>query len=188
MDLQKGLNILSGIISCGTASWFAWQIMRDKLQVNLATWGMILILDAVGLVLTVLSGNHEPYLQAGWMIAAILIMIAAVLNRGDWEWTGTETICLVCCAAAGGWWVLSGSPWALAGYVVACYISVVPQAKQYVHDLVLARTTAWIWVVSAGASAIAIMGQPEFTPQYLLVPIGMCLLNLGMSWLTLRKT
>ncbi len=188
MEIQYVLNVTSGLIGWASVSAFAFQIHRMKLHVNLATWGMILLLDVIGLALVILSGNKEPFIQAGWTLAAIFVFIAACVNRGNWEWTLVETFSLVCCVVSIAVWIMSGSAWSLLAYVFAGYFSAIPQAKQYWLDHVEARKSAWLWVVSCFALALAIFGIPSFSPEYSVVPVGFLLLNVAMSWITLRKS
>ena len=177
----------SGAIGAISASVFAGQIHFFKLKVNLATWTMVLILDFVGLALLLAAGNKEPFIQIGWCLAAILIFFAALKNRGDWKWSRTESWSVGACALAVAIWIATGSVWSLLGYLLAAFISVIPQVAQYWTEKREERIKAtWLWVVSAFAILLAIIGSPK-TPEYMIVLLGLLVLNAGMTWLTLRK-
>lgn len=182
------MTVLSGVVSFVSASVFAIQIHKMKLKVNLATWGMVLVLDVVGLALVILSGNHEPYLQAGWAFAAVLIVLAAWVNRGNWEWGKTETVSIALSVISVAVWLVSGSVvWSLLGYLSACYFSGIPQAKQYWVDHEEARKSTWLWLVGVFGLILTLLGLPNFSPQYSIVPVGFLFLNLIMAWITLRR-
>jgi hypothetical protein len=179
-------TIASGVVGFISASIFALQIVRFGIKVNLATWTMILVLDFVGLGLLVATGSQKPYIQIGWCVAAILIFLAALKNRGNWQWSATETWSVTACVIAILIWVFTGSVWSLLGYMFAAYISVIPQANQYLKEHYKERRkSAWMWIVTAVAISLAIVGKPPSSE--LMVLAGLLLLNMGMIWLTLRK-
>lgn len=191
MELYEYANIASGILSGVTASLFGVQIYVYKLRVNLATWFMIFFLDFIGLSLTIFSGNSEPYLQFGWACASVIICIAAWVRRGVWSWGRVETWATLIALMSVIWWIFAfftehDPAWSLMGYIGAMVISVVPQAVEYWKRPREARKSAWLWIVSSIATILAICGAKETTIEYLLVPTSFLILNLSISWLTLR--
>jgi hypothetical protein len=190
--LKFASAVLSGVVSCATASTYAYQIHWKKVPVNLATWAMIMFLDVVGLALVVLEGNKEPYMQVGWVVAAFLIMIAAVVNRGDWKWGPVESWATAICTLSALVWAIAkavdyDARWAIAGYLVACYVSVAPQAIEYWEKPGTGRSSAWLWLWGIPITVMGALGSKEYTPEYLAVPVALLGLNAGMAWLTLRK-
>jgi hypothetical protein len=191
METLSGYTIASGVIGMVSASVFAGQIQRFKIKVNLATWTMVLVLDFVGLYLLIAAGNNQPYIQIGWCVAAVLIFLAALNNRGDWKWSAIETYSVATCVAAILVWVLTKSVWSLLGYVAACYVSAIPQAVQYLKQVRHERVqSAWMWMVSVFAISLAIIGIPPEAkdPLSFKIPLyGLLILNGWMSWLTIRR-
>ncbi|MEK7639229.1 MAG: hypothetical protein AAB388_03665 [Patescibacteria group bacterium] len=181
------LTITSGIIGFLSTSVFAGQIQFLRLKVNLATWVMIAVMNYIGLAMVLAAGNTEPYIQIGWCLGATLVLLAALNNRGDWKWTHVETWSMVACGLAVLVWVMTKSVWALFGYILAAYISVVPQVLQYwKQNRDERKGTAWLWIASSIAIVLAVVGSP-LTPEYLIVLIGLLVLNLTMAWLALRR-
>jgi len=188
LETNPYFTITGAVLGFLVASGFAWQIHYYKLKVNLATWTMILILDIIGLGLLLAAKNNEPFIQIGWCIAATFIFLAALLNRGDWKWGAVETWSVAACSLAVLIWVLTGSVWSLLGYVLAVCISVIPQIVQYLdEERTIRLKTTWVWALSAVAILITIFGSP-FTPKHMIVLVGLLLLNLGVMWLTLRRS
>lgn len=187
VETNPYFTVTGAVLGFVVASGFAWQIHFYKLKVNLATWTMILILDIIGLGLLLAANNNEPFIQIGWCIAATFIFLAAFLNRGDWKWGLVENWSLAACAIAVLIWVLTGSVWSLLGYVVAVCISVIPQVMQYLREERCLRVkVTWVWALSAVAILITMLGSPP-TPKHMIVLVGLLLLNLGVTWLTLRR-
>lgn len=146
------LNVIGAIIGTFAAARYAFQVWRKIEKANLATWSVVWALDFVGLYLTYVTGNHEPYIQFGWCVAATLILIAAWSRRGIWRWTNIETITLVVAVASVAVWIIGTKDevavLALSGYIVACFVSVWPQARDYVRHPDVARKSAWMWQTS----------------------------------------
>jgi len=187
--MDQSLNpftFASGVVGFISASVFAIQIHFFKIKVNLATWTMVLILDFIVVGLLFASGSKEPYLQLGWCAAAVLVFIAALVDRGDWKWTKIETYSVAACVVAVLIWVLTGSIWSLLGYLLACCISAIPQINQYRREERKSRIkSTWMWTVSIFAIVLALLGNPP-TPEVLVLS-GLLVLNTGIAWLTVRK-
>lgn len=180
------LNLASGLIAAVSGLAFAAQVHFEKLKINVVAWGMILIIDLVGLVLTYAAGNDRPYLQWGWTIPVAIIVVIG-LRRGAWEWTQVETDATICCILSVLWWLMSESMWSLLGYVIACFASCAPQVKIYWDDIFEARKAAWVWLVNSLAIILTLSAIPNFELQYSLIPVGLLVLNLIVSAITVIK-
>ncbi len=152
-DLALALNVFGAVLGSLAACLYAMRVWLKKERANLATWTIVLVLDFAGLYLAYATGNDEPYIQLGWCVAAILIVLAAWLRKGDWLWTRTETIVLVICAVSVGVWLTSEAvALSLIGYLLAVFLSAVPQARDYLRHPDVARKSAWVWQQSCSHS------------------------------------
>lgn len=192
--LAFALNVIGAIVGSSAACFYSVRIWRKKERANLATWSVIWVLDFVGLYLTYVTGNEEPYIQLGWCIAATLILIATWVRRGDWEWTKIETITLTITVASVAVWLAGAANkvalFALAGYLVACFVSAWPQARDYLQRPDVARKSAWLWQVSLLSLAFIIVSKwvmGKFGIGDTLVYYALFGLNAIMSVLCLRR-
>jgi hypothetical protein len=163
LTLPLVLNGIGAIIGSFAACLYALRVWQKIEKANLATWSVIWVLDFVGLYLTYVTGNKEPYIQIGWCFAATLIVIAAWVRKGDWRWTKIESVTLAIVAASVAVWIIGTTDkvamLALSGYLVACFVSVWPQAEDYRRDAVIARKSAWVWQVSMLSLAFIIVSK-----------------------------
>ncbi len=180
------LGVLSGIIVTLVGLVYAWQIFATSLRVNIATWGMILFMDIVGLTLALKIGNSQPYMHVGWVFSDILICIAALVNQGNWKWTKIESISLFFCLIAVTMWVETPSMWSVAAYLTACFFALLPQARYYWFDESNARKSAWIWFASSTAIVLTIFAIPVITSAYLTVSLGLLTMYITMAYLAYR--
>lgn len=154
------LNMLSAIIGTLTPCRYAWRVWKQHEQANLATWGVILVLDAVGLYLAYATGNHEPYLWIGWCFAAALVLAAAWVRRGNVSWSTTETVVIgICILSVLTWVATSSKAISITGYLTAACVAAIPQAKDYWRDPLTARKSAWMWASSCVAIGLSLAAQ-----------------------------
>ncbi len=190
-ELAFALNIFGAVLGSLAACLYAVRIWQKKERANLATWFIVLILDFVGLYLAYATGNSEPYIQAGWCIAALLIVIAALVRRGDWLWTRTETNVLAICAVSVSVWLTSEAVLiSLIGYLVAAFLSTWPQAKDYLRHPEVARKSAWLWQVSIIAilfPLVAKLVEQKYGVEHTLIYYALIGLNVGMAILCMRR-
>jgi uncharacterized membrane protein len=183
--------MIGAIIGCGSAIVYGVRIWLGKEKANLATWTIILTLDGVGLYLAFATGNDEAYIQIGWCLAALMIVIGAWKQKGDWVWTENETQTLILCIASVVVWLMSEAvTFSLLGYIAATAFSVWPQAKDYIRDQVMARKSAWIWQVSIIAIVFPIAAkllQGKYGAEHLLLYGWFLVLNVCMAALCMRK-
>ncbi len=185
------LNLFGALLGSAAACLYAVRVWLKKERANLATWSIVLILDVVGLYLTYATGNHEPYIQIGWCIAATLIVIAAFVRKGDWLWTQTDTLVLVTCAISVAVWLTSEAILAsLLGYLLAAFLSVLPQAKDYLRHPEAARKSAWMWQVGIIAILFPLAAKlVEDKPgiEHTLIYYALIGLNVAMAVLCMRR-
>jgi len=180
------LNYASAVLVTIAASAYAVQIYRSHLRVNIATWGMIVLIDITGLSLAFATGNSNPLIHIAWVVTDVLICFAALSNRANWKWSKLETISLVVCVGSLTSWLVTQSSWSLYGYLVACFFTLLPQAYQYWKNKVLARKSAWIWIVNSLALVMTILSVEIITPEYTVVTLGLLTLNLAMVLIALK--
>lgn len=190
-DLAFALNVFGAVLGSLAAGLYGIRVWAGKERANLATWSIVLILDVVGLYLAYATGNDEPYIQLGWCIAATLIVIAAWLRKGDWVWTTNETVVLVICTASVFVWLTSEAALiSLLGYLAATYLSVLPQAKDYIRHPEVARKSAWVWQVSIVAimfPLVAKLVESKYGIGDTLIYYALIGLNVIMSALCMRR-
>lgn len=191
-DFAFALNVFGACLGSLTACLYALRVWQKKECANLATWSIIFILDFVGLYLTYVTGNHEPYIQIGWCIAVTLIVAAAWIRKGDWLWKGTDTVVLVTCAMSVLVWVTSKEVFlSLFGYLAAVYGSSIPQARDYTSDPHAAHKSAWMWQLSLIAILFPISAKlldGKYGIEHTLVYVALFVLNIIMAALCMRRT
>lgn len=190
-DIALALNVFGAVLGSISACLYALRVWQKKERANLATWSIILVLDFAGLYLAYATGNHEPYIQAGWCVAATLIVISAFARKGDWLWARTETIVLVICAMSVGVWLTSEAvALSLIGYLLAAFLSAWPQAKDYLRHPDMARRSAWVWQVSIIAILFPLAAklvEAKYGVEHTLVYYALIGLNVFMAALCMRQ-
>lgn len=183
---DQWLGLLSGLLVAVVACIYAWQIFATRMSVNIATWGMILFMDLIGLVLAFNVGNPQPYMHVGWVFSDLLICAAALLNKGNWKWTKIETTSFFLCLAAVIIWLTTQSVWSVYAYLFACGIALLPQARFYWYDEGTARKSAWVWFTSSVAIILTLFAVPILTPTYTIVTFTLLTMYLTMAYLAFR--
>lgn len=190
-EIALSLNLFGALLGSLAACFYALRVWQRKERANLATWSIVLVLDVAGLYLAYATGNKEPYIQAGWCIAALLIVIAAWARKGDWLWTRTETFVLTICAVSICVWLASEAVLvSLLGYLAAAFLSVWPQAKDYIRHPEVARKSAWVWQVSVLAimfPLIAKLAEHKHGVEHTLIYYALIGLNVIMAVICMRK-
>ncbi len=191
-ELALSLNLLGAVLGSLAACLYGIRVWLGKEKANLATWSIVLILDFVGLYLAYATGNDEPYIQLGWCVAAMLIVTAAWIRKGDWVWTQNETTVLVLCGASVLVWLASEAVLvSLLGYLAAAYLSAWPQAKDYLRNPEVAKKSAWVWQVSIVAIAfplVAKLVENKYGVGDTLIYYALIGLNVIMASLCMRRT
>ena len=191
-EFALALNVFGAVLGSLAACLYAVRVWLKKERANLATWAIVLVLDFAGLYLTYATGNHEPYIQIGWCVAALLIVIAAFVRKGDWQWTDIDTAVLIICAGSVAIWLTSEAVLAsLLGYLLAAYLSALPQARDYVRHPDVARKSAWVWQVSVIAILFPLAAkyvEDKSGIEHTLVYWALIGLNVIMSALCMRRT
>lgn len=147
---------------------------------------MILLIDILGLILALSSGNTEPYIHFAWVATDMFICFSILSLHANWYWSRVETISLLFFSAAVIWWIYFSSTIAILGYLSACFFTLLPQAIQYWKDKRVARKSAWIWIINSVALVMTILSLGTITPEYSLVSLGLLVLNLSMVLIAVR--
>ena len=184
MNTKTTLNTLSGIIGFLIPALFALDIYVHHLSLNFATWLMVLILDVLGVVLAYKAGNKRPYLQIGWLVAAICIVIAIFTNGSVWNWGWIETACFALSLISVVLWLTKSAEVGTWFYLAAMYISFAPQAVNYWHEPQL--STWYVWGGSALACVLAIIAAEKRDVGHILTPAAAALMNLSILVLLFR--
>ncbi len=180
------LSYASGILVSIAASAYAVQIYRSHLKINIATWGMILLIDSIGLSLAFATGNSNPLIHIAWVLTDVFILFAALSNKSNWKWSYIETVSLLICITSLSSWLITQSSWSIYGYLIACLFTLIPQAYQYWKNKALARKSAWIWIINSIALVMTILSVQMLTPEYTVVTLGLLTLNLTMVLIALK--
>lgn len=190
-DLALALNVFGAVLGSLAACLYAMRVWLKKERANLATWTIVLVLDFAGLYLAYATGNDEPYIQIGWCVAAALIVLAAWTRKGDWLWTRTDTAVLIICAVSVGVWLTSEAvALSLVGYLLAAFLSALPQARDYLRHPDVARKSAWVWQVSIIAILFPLAAklvEAKYGVEHTLVYYALISLNVFMAGLCMRR-
>lgn len=179
------LLLLSGILGFLVAVGFAVDIAMQRVgPQNIATWSMVLALDFIGVVLAFRAGNRKPWLQVGWAMAATLIVAAILFRQHVWEWGWIETASALAFLLALCLWWWKSAAHGLGAYMLAMYISCIPQGIDYWNTP--QPETAYVWLGSAFASFLAVAGAPKHDYAHVFVPWAAIILNVGFTILVLR--
>lgn len=180
------LAYAAGILVAVSATAYALQVYRAHLHANMATWLMVVIIDAFGLVLALTSGNKNPMIHTVWVVTDILICLAILRNTAHWHWRHIESLSLGACLISLTLWVTTESSLSLYAYLMACGFTLLPQAIQYWTNRTLARKSAWLWVINSIALVMTILSVEPLTLEYSIVSLGLLTLNLLMVLIALR--
>ena len=180
------LGYAAGIMVSIVATGYAVQIYREHLRVNIATWGMILLTDILGLTLALGTGNNQPSIHVAWVLTDLFICIAALTRTSNWQWSRTESVSLVLFITSLTLWLITETAWSVIGYLVACFFTLLPQALQYWKDKRLARKSAWIWIMNSIALVMTMLSLGAITFEYSVVTLGLLVLNLAMVLIAVR--
>jgi hypothetical protein len=173
--MKKWLVLLSGILAFLIPTYFAWTVYQQNTPLNIATWLMVLLLDGLGLFLSIKDGNKRPYIQIGWTMAALCIVLAITVNNNPWHWGTMETVSLMLCMIAIVLWRTLSARTALWAYMGAFYISFFPQIVDYWYSP--QPDTLWLWLWTVGTCALAIIGAEKRNFTNTFVPWGGLALN-----------
>lgn len=195
IDLRKVALWLSGPLGFAVPAYFAFDIWQGNIKgdPNLASWLMVLILDATSLWIVIANGNKKPYTQVGWTCAAVLIVSAILSRNHAWNWGVVEYWSFgLCFSAIFFWQVISNgfgqrNAGMIAGFVLqtaAIYISFVPQVMDYWERP--DPTTWYVWFLSVLGCLIGIYGaeKRDMPNTFILWACGV--LNLAVWLLVIR--
>ena len=177
------IMLISGILGFVIPAYFAWTLYADHIPQNVATWGMVLVLDVLGLILAFKGGNKKPYLQAGWALAALFIFLAVLLNGDQVVWGWTESVSVFLCAAAIVLWITKSALVAQWAYIAAMYISFVPLMADYWKEP--QPDTLWLWLWTIIACLLAVLGAEKRDFANTFVPWAAAILNVAITVLCL---
>ncbi len=156
--------------------FFAWSIfMHEVPPQNIATWGMILLLDIVGLILVYQTGNNDPRIQWGWFIAALCIFVAIITTSNTFEWGKIEALSFVFCVVSIYIWMKYDAKFGLWPYMIALYISFTPQVKDYWVSP--QPETWWLWAGTIAGCLCAIYGAKKRDFGNIFIPTAVIPLN-----------
>lgn len=184
MTRKESAVLLSGILGFALPTYFAWTVYQDKIPQNIATWFMIFILDFLGLILVYKAGNKKPYIQLGWALASVCILLAITLGKSPWHWGWTENVSFALCGIAILLWLTLNARIAILAYLVAMFASVVPLMADYWKEPQL--QTLWLWLSTVGTCLLAIYGADKRDFTNTVIPWAALVLNAMIAVLCLR--
>lgn len=168
VNTKQWFNLFSMLFGFIPPGVYALNIALGKLpEQNIATWGMVFLLDGIGLLLAykVYQENEDaglsdaPLMQAGWLIASICILAAVLSQSNELKWGKIETISLLCCIASIALWVTMDAASGLWPYGVAMYASFTPQLTDYLDKP--QPETWWLWLGTIVAAVLAILAAQK---------------------------
>lgn len=185
MDRSKEIaSKASGILAFAAPTYFAWTVFQQAIPQNVATWGLTLLLDALGLFLAVKAGNRKPWLQLGWFLAAFCILAAVLLGNSPWHWGVVESVSVVFCLIAIVLWLTLSPQAAIFAFITAFIIASIPLMVDYWR--VPQPSTTWLWVVTVFTCALSIYGAEKKDVAHTAIPAGAILQNAFFVFLCVR--
>ena len=176
MDRPKQwANVASGVLGFVAPTYFAWTVYRDGIPQNVATWSMIILLDALGLILVYKDGNRRPFLQLGWFAASFCILAAILIGESPWQWGTVETVSLLLCLVAIILWRTLNAKIAIFAYVTALIVSGAPLAVDYWY--VPQPSTTWLWITTILTCFLSIYAAERRDVAHTAVPMGAIFIN-----------
>ena len=163
---------------------FALDIYVGKTTPNIASWGMFLLLDTIGLFLVYKAGNKKPYLQCGWVLALILIMLAILLSKSTFHFGLIEILSCLAGIVSIYLWITKSAKLGLYPYVVGCYIAFIPQVIDYWTKP--QPEVWWVWFAGAAGCIFAIYSAEKKDFANVFVPWAFIPLNLIGFFLVIR--
>ena len=166
---------LSGMLGFLVPTCFAYTLYVDKVPQNIATWGMVFVLDFLGLILVYKDGNKKPLLQLGWAVASVCILFAVAISGNPIGWGRTETFSVVLCGVAIWLWISLSARAGLWAYMIAMYVSFFPLMADYWSKP--QPDTIWLWLWTILSCLLAVLGaeKRDFTNTF--VPWAALVLN-----------
>lgn len=181
--LRRRVLLVSGALGFIVPTYYGWTLYENHSPQNVATWGMVFVLDMLGLILVLKDGNQKPFLQIGWALASICILSAVLLNGSPLGWGRTETISVIIASIAIAIWLTWSAEKALWAYMVAMYVSFYPLMADYWDTP--QPDTLWLWLMTVVSCLLAILGAEKYNFANLFVPIAAIILNIIIAVLCL---
>lgn len=156
---RERIVVASGILGFGATTLFAWILHSENIPHSLASWLMVMMLEIIGLFSVLKGGNKKPYLQLGWTVAALCVLLALLIGDSPWHWGRTETISLLSCLVVTVLLLKAGARVAVWAYMVAMYVAFIPLMVDYWHTPQPA--TLWFWLLNITACLLAVYGAQK---------------------------
>lgn len=106
------------------------QLVLRNVPLNLATWGMWVVIDTCLLYSIVSAGNKRPWSMIGFETGAVTIttisLIKLLAGNGQWSWGGTETLSAICTIFALIVWKMTNGNGGVISITAAMYIAMIP--------------------------------------------------------------
>ena len=166
---------LSGVIGFVAPVIYAWDIYQKNMEQSIATWSMALLLNTIALIMVYRGGNKRPLLQVGWTAASVCIFVAVCLSQSPFRFGWVETVSLACCAVAVWVWRTKDARSGLPFYMVAAYVSFIPQVSDFWFKPQPETLYVWLWAIVG--CTFAIIGAKERNFVSTFVPYGCGALN-----------
>lgn len=163
---KKKINVTSGVLGfLVTFSFGLWLLVQQSSQsLNVASWTMWTLLDAITLALMIKGGDREPYLMVGWTVSAVLITAGMLIKGAVWQFGVTEVISMVAVSFAVILWVKNLWGKGIIICAVAMFVAGVPQLVTFWSAP--ARDTWWLWVGTGTACLISILSSVKVKSIY----------------------
>lgn len=181
--LKHNALLVSGLLGFIVPAYFGWTLYIDRVPQNVASWTMVLVLDALGLVLAYKGGNKRPFMQLGWTLAASCIFIALMLNGNPVKWGWVEMASVVLCGVAIFLWLTWDARVAQWSYMFAIYLSFTPQMVDYWVEP--QPDTLWLWLWTIATCLLAVLGAEKRDFANTFIPWGAVVLNVIITVLCL---
>lgn len=160
MNSLRSISLsMSGVLGFLATTVFAWTLYTWSIPQNIASWLMVLSLEIVGLASVYKDGNKQPYLQIGWTLAALSVVLAILFGNNSWQWGQMESMSLLFCGIALVVYFAVSARVAICVYMIAMYVSLAPLMVDYWYEPQI--NTLWFWFANITACAFAIYGAPK---------------------------
>jgi len=186
--MKDKLQKIGGLISAVTLIAFALFLMANDVKLNIATWALWTILDVIILKVSLdankkIGSSDWPWLPTGWAVGAFIVTII-LLTRGQWTWTGTETLTTVATLVATGMWrATKNSKLGIIAFTMAMTVAGIP-------SVILAWShpdpmSWWLWAGVSVSCLFTLAGTKEWSIEERFLPVASFIFNGFMTVLVL---
>ncbi|KND50898.1 MAG: hypothetical protein AB202_00635 [Parcubacteria bacterium C7867-007] len=159
------------------------QVWQGKMKLNLATFLLWGVLDAIAALSIYVKGGNWA-LPAAY-VAGVLLVIVAMLRARTFTWTRFETITTFMVAISIGVWMISGPVMATVVSTTAMVLAGIPQVKDAWQKPW--EATVWVWFAYFVVNVMSTVAGKDWSISERFYPAACSVLTAIMVVLAMRK-